>query len=72
MYATQIIQQVILDEAYFEYAIHDPQYIDGLEILKERPNTIILRTFSKVAGLASLDDEEHIRNTVDKWRMKSY
>ena len=27
----------MLDEAYFEYAIHDPQYIDGLEILKERP-----------------------------------
>lgn len=45
---------LMLDEAYFEYAIHDPNYIDGLEILKNRPNTIILRTFSKVAGLAGL------------------
>lgn len=45
---------LMLDEAYFEYAIHDPQYIDGLDVLKERPNTVILRTFSKVAGLAGL------------------
>lgn len=45
---------LMLDEAYFEYAIHDPDYIDGLEVLKERPHTIILRTFSKVAGLAGL------------------
>lgn len=45
---------LVLDEAYFEYAIDDPEYIDGLEILKKRPNTVILRTFSKVAGLAGL------------------
>jgi len=91
---------LVLDEAYFEYAIHDPEYLDGLDVLKNRPNTIILRTFSKVAGLAglrigycfssieitkemskikgvfnanrigqaaalaSLDDEQHIKNTV--------
>ena len=91
---------LMLDEAYFEYAIHDPEYLDGLEILKDRANTIILRTFSKVAGLAglrigycfssteiiremskikgvfnanrigqmaaiaSLDDDEHISNTI--------
>ncbi|MBN2795647.1 MAG: histidinol-phosphate transaminase [Clostridia bacterium] len=45
---------LMLDEAYFEYAVHDPEYIDGLEVLKKRPHTIILRTFSKVAGLAGL------------------
>ena len=45
---------LMLDEAYFEYAIHDPNYLDGLEILKNRPNTVVLRTFSKVAGLAGL------------------
>jgi histidinol-phosphate aminotransferase len=45
---------LMLDEAYFEYAIHDPNYLDGLEILKDRPNTVVLRTFSKVAGLAGL------------------
>jgi len=45
---------LVLDEAYFEYAVKNPDYIDGLEILNRRPNTVILRTFSKVAGLAGL------------------
>jgi len=45
---------LVLDEAYFEYASRNPDYPDGLEILKERPNTIVLRTFAKVAGLAGL------------------
>ncbi|WP_432667252.1 histidinol-phosphate transaminase [Wukongibacter baidiensis] len=45
---------VVLDEAYYEYAIKNPQYPESLKILKERPNTIILRTFSKVAGLAGV------------------
>lgn len=45
---------VVLDEAYYEYAIKNPEYPESLEILKNRPNTIILRTFSKVAGLAGV------------------
>lgn len=45
---------LVLDEAYFEYAIRNENYIDGLELLEKRPNTVILRTFSKVAGLAGL------------------
>lgn len=45
---------VVLDEAYYEYAIKNPEYPDSLKILKKRPNTIILRTFSKVAGLAGV------------------
>lgn len=45
---------VVLDEAYYEYAIKNPEYPISLDILKKRPNTIILRTFSKVAGLAGI------------------
>jgi len=45
---------LVLDEAYFEYAIRNVEYPNGLEILKNRPNTIVLRTFAKVAGLAGL------------------
>lgn len=44
---------LFLDEAYFEFAsAASKDYPDGLEILKRRPNTIVLRTFSKVAGIA--------------------
>lgn len=45
---------VVLDEAYYEYAIKNPEYPDSLKILSKRPNTVILRTFSKVAGLAGV------------------
>ncbi|MBN2259707.1 MAG: histidinol-phosphate transaminase [Clostridiales bacterium] len=92
---------LVLDEAYFEYASKNDEYPDGLDVLKRRPNTIVLRTFAKVAGLAglrigyafsseeiinemaktkgvfnvnrlaqvaaaaSMDDTEHIKNTVE-------
>jgi len=45
---------VFLDEAYFEYASLKKDYPDGLEFLKDNPNLIIFRTFSKVYGLAGL------------------
>jgi histidinol-phosphate aminotransferase len=45
---------VILDEAYFEYASLEKDYPDGLNYLKDNPNLIIFRTFSKVYGLAGL------------------
>ncbi|MCH4886065.1 histidinol-phosphate transaminase [Acidaminobacter sp. JC074] len=45
---------VMLDEAYYEYACHDATYPNGIEILKTRPNTIVLRTFSKISGLAGM------------------
>lgn len=45
---------VILDEAYYDYAVKNPAYPDGLRILQDRPNTVILRTFSKVAGIAGV------------------
>lgn len=44
---------VVLDEAYCEY-ITDAQYPDGLQLLKAYPNLVLLRTFSKIYGLASL------------------
>ncbi len=45
---------VVFDEAYFEYVEH-PEYASGLAyVLAGRPNVIVLRTFSKVYGLAGL------------------
>ncbi|WP_028610543.1 histidinol-phosphate transaminase [Paenibacillus harenae] len=44
---------VVLDEAYGEY-IEDPDYPDGVQLLREFRNLIVLRTFSKIYGLASL------------------
>lgn len=43
---------VLLDEAYYEFAIAEPEYQDSIPLLNERKNLCILRTFSKVAGLA--------------------
>jgi histidinol-phosphate aminotransferase len=44
----------VLDQAYFEY-IDDPDYPDGIEeYFKARRNVIVLRTFSKIYGLAGL------------------
>lgn len=44
---------VISDEAYFEY-VSAEDYPDTLPLLKQFPNLLILRTFSKAYGLASL------------------
>ena len=43
---------IILDEAYFEYAQHDPTYPDSLRYRLD--NVITLRTFSKIYGLAGI------------------
>jgi histidinol-phosphate aminotransferase len=44
----------ILDQAYFEY-IDDPDYPDGVEeYLKAGRRVVVLRTFSKIYGLAGL------------------
>lgn len=45
---------IVFDEAYYDYAVKNPDYPETLNILKERPNTIILRTFSKISGIAAL------------------
>jgi histidinol-phosphate aminotransferase len=45
---------VVLDQAYFEY-IDDPDYADGVkEHFKQRERIVVLRTFSKIYGLAGL------------------
>lgn len=45
---------IMIDEAYYDFAIVNEDYPETLEILKKRPNTVILRTFSKVTGIAGL------------------
>lgn len=44
---------VIIDEAYLEY-VTDDTYPDSLKLQKEFSNLVILRTFSKIYGLAGL------------------
>ncbi len=44
---------VVLDEAYCEY-LDDPSFPDGIKLLQKYPNVVVLRTFSKIYGLASL------------------
>ncbi|PLS16344.1 histidinol-phosphate transaminase [Bacillus sp. M6-12] len=43
---------VVLDEAYFEYT-NAEDYPDSVKLLDSFPNLIILRTFSKIYGLAA-------------------
>ncbi len=43
---------LFLDEAYYEYAVRNANYPDSISILDSRPNTVVMRTFSKVAGIA--------------------
>ena len=42
---------VVIDEAYVEF-ITDPSAVRGLEMLRDRLNVAVLRTFSKAYGLA--------------------
>src|SRR3989475_831080 len=44
---------VVLDEAYYDFA-DDPEYPNGVALLARYPRLIVLRTFSKIAGLAGL------------------
>jgi histidinol-phosphate aminotransferase len=43
----------VLDQAYFEY-IDDPDYVDGIELFRRGHRLVVLRTFSKIYGLAGL------------------
>lgn len=45
---------VVYDEAYFEYAEGTPDYPNAFAWLKDYPNLVVLRTFSKAYGLAAL------------------
>ena len=44
---------LVIDDAYFEY-MKDKNYSSGLSIFKNYKNVFILRTFSKIYGLAAL------------------
>lgn len=44
---------VVMDEAYVEYCSYD-NYPDSLKLQKNYPNLIVMRTFSKIFGLAGL------------------
>jgi histidinol-phosphate aminotransferase len=55
-YFAQVPDHVVtvLDQAYFEY-VDDPDYADGVEeYLKAGQRIVVLRTFSKIYGLAGL------------------
>lgn len=46
---------LVIDEAYYEYCVADPDYPDSLALLHEQERPwIVLRTFSKAYGLAGL------------------
>ena len=44
---------LVVDDAYFEYMLNK-DYRSGLELFKNQNNVFVLRTFSKIYGLASL------------------
>lgn len=44
---------IVVDEAYFEY-VDIEQYPDSMQWLKQHPNLIVTRTFSKIYGIAGL------------------
>jgi histidinol-phosphate aminotransferase len=44
---------VVLDEAYHEF-VTDEKVADGVDLLSDYPNLVVLRTFSKAHGLAGL------------------
>lgn len=54
-FAAALPDDVVLavDEAYFEF-VRRSDFPDVLELMKQRPGTIVLRTFSKIYGLAGI------------------
>jgi histidinol-phosphate aminotransferase len=44
---------ILVDEAYFHYA-DSPDYESAIPLVKEHPNLIVSRTFSKIYGMAGL------------------
>ncbi len=45
---------VVLDEAYYEYAMDAADFPDALQYVRDGRNVVVLRTFSKAYGLAGL------------------
>src|SRR5262249_43146452 len=44
---------LVLDEAYFEY-VDWPDYPNGMDYFRSMPNLVVLRTYSKIYGLAGI------------------
>lgn len=44
---------VVLDEAYYEYVLN-PAYADSMKHFRDKRDVLVLRTFSKIYGLAGL------------------
>jgi histidinol-phosphate aminotransferase len=44
---------IILDEAYYHF-VEDPHYKSGVEWLTRVPNLVVVRTFSKIYGMAGM------------------
>jgi histidinol-phosphate aminotransferase len=69
---------VILDEAYCEYALSLGDTYASVQLLRRYPNLVLLRTFSKVYGLAALRvgyalcASEDFRTAVDQLRQPFY
>ncbi len=69
---------VILDEAYCEFALTLGDPYASVELLRHHPNLVLLRTFSKVYGLAALRvgyalcGSEDFRVAVDQVRQPFY
>jgi histidinol-phosphate aminotransferase len=69
---------VILDEAYVEFSLVVGDPFASLDLLRRHPNLVLLRTFSKVYGLAALRvgyalcGSEEFRIAVDQVRQPFY
>jgi histidinol-phosphate aminotransferase len=69
---------VILDEAYCEFALRLGDTYASVELLRRYPNLVLLRTFSKVYGLAGLRvgyglcESDEFRVAVDQMRQPFY
>ena len=69
---------VILDEAYVEFSLRIGDPYASVELLRSHPNLVLLRTFSKVYGLAALRagyalcGAEDFRIAVDQVRQPFY
>jgi histidinol-phosphate aminotransferase len=69
---------VVLDEAYVEFSLTIGDPYASLELLRRHPNLVLLRTFSKVYGLAGLRvgyalcGSEDFRVAVDQVRQPFY
>ncbi len=61
---------LVIDEAYYEFGVVNPDYQNSLSLLHKHENTVILRTFSKVCGMAGIragyiiSNKEFIKNVL--------